>query len=81
MVYLIYRNGQRKGVYFILKNSSKTTVNWYKINKWLVEAVGKSQVTISRWVTNDQQPNLYDLREVAKALDVDIRELIEPTKE
>lgn len=51
-----------------------------KTNKWLAEAVDKSQVTISRWVTNDQQPNLYDLRKVAKALDVDIRELIEPTK-
>lgn len=51
-----------------------------KTNKWLAEAVDKSQVTISRWVTNDQQPNLYDLRKVAKVLDVDIRELIEPTK-
>lgn len=51
-----------------------------KANKWLAEAVGKSQVTISRWVTNDQQPNLYDLIKVAKALNVDVRELIEPTK-
>lgn len=51
-----------------------------KTNKWLAERLDKSQVTISRWCTNDQQPSLYDLVRVAKALDVDVRELIEPTK-
>lgn len=51
-----------------------------KTNKWLSENIDKSPVTISRWCTNDQQPSLQDLVKVAKVLDVDIRELIEPTK-
>jgi len=51
-----------------------------KTNKWLSENIDKSPVTISRWCTNDQQPSLQDLVRVAKVLDVDIRELIEPTK-
>jgi len=37
--------------------------------------------TISRICKNEQQPTLYTLRNMALALDVDIRELLVPTKE
>ncbi len=37
--------------------------------------------TISRICNNEQQPTLKTLRKMALALDVDIRELIIPTKE
>ncbi len=51
-----------------------------RTNKWLAEKVGKNRTTISRWCTNDMQPSLESLLEVATALDIDIRELLVSTK-
>lgn len=51
-----------------------------RTNKWLAEKVGKNRTTVSRWCTNDMQPSLETLIEVAKILDVDVRELIVSTK-
>ena len=51
-----------------------------RTNKWLAEKVDKNRTTISRWCTNDMQPSLETLVEIAEALDVDIRELLVPTK-
>ena len=51
-----------------------------RTNKWLSEKVGKNRTTISRWCTNDMQPSLETLVEIAEALDVDVRELLVPTK-
>jgi transcriptional regulator with XRE-family HTH domain len=51
-----------------------------RTNKWLAEKVGKNRTTVSRWCTNDMQPSIETLAEVAKILDVDIRELLLPTK-
>ena len=36
--------------------------------------------TISRWCSNKTQPSLDRLSEIAKVLDVDIRDLLVPTK-
>lgn len=52
-----------------------------RTNKWLSEKVDKNRTTISRWCTNDMQPSLETLVEIAEALDVDIRELLNPTKD
>jgi transcriptional regulator with XRE-family HTH domain len=52
-----------------------------RTNKWLAEQLGKDPATISKWCTNFSQPDLATLREVAKLLDVDVRELINKTKE
>jgi len=52
-----------------------------RTNKWLAEKVDKNRTTVSRWCTNDMQPSIETLAEVAKVLDVDIRELLLPTKE
>ncbi|MFC7346301.1 helix-turn-helix domain-containing protein [Chryseobacterium zhengzhouense] len=49
-------------------------------NKWLAEKLGKSKVTVSRWVTNEIQPPMETLLEIAKLLDIDIKELINSTK-
>jgi len=51
-----------------------------RTNKWLSERVGKNRTTISRWCTNDMQPSLETLVEIAETLDVDVRELLVPTK-
>lgn len=45
-------------------------------NKWLAEQLGKDPATISKWCTNTAQPNLENLVEIAKCLEVDINELI-----
>jgi len=52
-----------------------------RTNKWLAEKVDKNRTTVSRWCTNDMQPSIETLAEVAEVLDVDIRELLLPTKE
>jgi transcriptional regulator with XRE-family HTH domain len=52
-----------------------------RTNKWLAEQLGKDPATISKWCTNAAQPDLATLREVAKLLDVDVRELINKTKD
>ncbi|WP_124640129.1 helix-turn-helix transcriptional regulator [Amniculibacterium aquaticum] len=51
-----------------------------KTNKWLAEQLGKSEVTISRWVTNEIQPSMEMFLAIAKLLDVDVRQLINATK-
>lgn len=47
-----------------------------RTNKWLVEQLGKSETTVSRWCTNEVQPPLEILTKVTALLDVDIRELL-----
>lgn len=48
--------------------------------KWLAEKIGRDPATVSKWCTNIVQPNLDTLRQVAVILDVDIRDLLCPTK-
>ena len=52
-----------------------------KKNKWLADELGKNQATVSQWCNNMRQPSIETLYEIAKVLDVDIRQLINPTKE
>ena len=47
-----------------------------KSNKWLAQKLGKNEATISRWCTNDVQPSLETLTEIAEALNVKLIELI-----
>lgn len=47
-----------------------------RTNKWLSEQIGKDQAIVSKWVTNTTQPTLEMLLQVAKILEVDVRELI-----
>lgn len=51
-----------------------------KSNLWLAERLDKSATTVSRWCTNDNQPSVEMLYQIAKLLDVDIRELLNNTK-
>lgn len=50
-------------------------------NKWLAEKLGKSEFTISRWTTNKIQPSLPQLFDIAKALNIDVKELIETNQQ
>jgi len=47
-----------------------------KTNIWLAEKLGKNKTTVSKWCTNDQQPTLDTLFEIADALNVDVRDLL-----
>lgn len=47
-----------------------------KTNRWLAEQMGKSEITISRWVQNKTQPSLEQLLQVAQILSVSPRDLI-----
>lgn len=50
-----------------------------RTNKWLAEKLGKNTATISRWCTNDMQPSLETLVEVASVLKIDVRDLLVST--
>ena len=47
-----------------------------RTNKWLAEQLGVDPATVSKWCTNSAQPNLENLLEIAKRLEVDINELV-----
>lgn len=51
-----------------------------RTNKFLAESLPVDPSQVSRWVTNRQQPNLETLLKIANALEVDIRELLQPSK-
>lgn len=48
---------------------------------WLAEKLGKSYNMVNAYVQNRQQPRLETLMEIAKILDVDVKELIISNKE
>lgn len=52
-----------------------------RTNKWLAEELKKDPATVSKWCTNSNQPDLATLFEIARVLDVDVRELINKSKE
>ena len=47
---------------------------------WLSEQMGHSISTVSRWMTNKVQPSVEQLYEIARHLDVDVRELLVASK-
>lgn len=51
-----------------------------KTNIWLAEQLGVNKTTVSKWCTNDVQPSIETLFQVAEALDVDVRELLVSNK-
>ena len=63
---------------------SPKTINRIKVvlveknltSKWLAENLGKNEATISRWCTNDVQPTLKTLIEIANILKVKPTDLI-----
>lgn len=51
-----------------------------RTGKWLAEALRKNEATVSRWCSNVSQPSVETLFEIAKVLNVDVRELLVHTK-
>ena len=46
-----------------------------RTNKWLSEHLEVNPATVSKWCTNSAQPNLENLMEIAKVLEVDVKDL------
>ena len=57
-----------------------TLVEQQKTGKWLAEQLGKSTCTVRKWCSNSIQPDLATLNKIAKLLNVDVRDLIAPSK-
>jgi transcriptional regulator with XRE-family HTH domain len=51
-----------------------------KSQVWLAQQLGKSTTAVASMCNNKSQPHLRDLKKIAEILDVDIRELLVPTK-
>ena len=51
-----------------------------RTGKWLAEQLEVNTATVSKWCSNTCQPNLYTLNDIAKLLDVDVKDLINSEK-
>jgi transcriptional regulator with XRE-family HTH domain len=51
-----------------------------RTNKWLAEQLSVNNTTVSKWCRNEMQPRVETLFQIAKTLDVDVRELLVSTK-
>lgn len=46
-------------------------------NRWLADQMGVTDMTVSRWKTNKIQPSMAQFVEIARMLQVDIKDLLE----
>ncbi len=51
-----------------------------RTSKWLAETLGKDPATVSKWCTNASQPSIETFLEIARLLDVDIKDLLMPSE-
>ena len=51
-------------------------VEHQKTSKWLAEQMEKSETTVSRWASNKGQPSVEQLFEIAKHLNMDVKDLL-----
>lgn len=52
-----------------------------RTNKWLAAQLKKDPATVSKWCTNTSQPGLETLLEIARVLEVDVKDLLHSTRE
>lgn len=58
----------------VLKDQGRTQT-------WLAEKIEKSYVVVTNYCNNNSQPSIEVLRKIAEVLDMDVRQLLVPTKE
>ena len=56
----------------VLKDQGRT-------QSWLSLKIGKSYVVVAKYCNNKSQPNLATLNLIAAALEVDVRDLLDPS--
>lgn len=47
-----------------------------RTGKWLAGELGKSSCTVSKWCSNTAQPDLRTLDQIARLLEVDVKDLL-----
>ena len=52
-----------------------------KTGTWLSEQMGRNLGTVSRWMTNKVQPSVEQLYDIAKHLNVDVKDLLVSVKD
>lgn len=52
-----------------------------RTSKWLAEQLKKDPASVSKWCTNASQPSLMTLVEIARSLNIDVKDLLWSTKE
>ena len=70
-------NQQKKAIYRIKAVLAEKQLS----GKWLANEIGRTENTVSRWCSSKVQPFLENLLEIAKALKVDVRNLLRSTEE
>ena len=65
---------------FVMNKIKEVLKKQGRSQKWLSKKLGKSYVIVSRYCNNKSQPPLEVLSQVAEILDVDVRDLLMPTK-
>ena len=71
-----YMDNHKNMAYKELNRLKLLLVEKKKTGKWLAEQLGKDQTTVSKWCTNTSQPSLETLLEIAKLLEVDVKDLL-----
>ena len=51
-----------------------------RTGKWLAGELGKSSCTVSKWCSNTAQPDLRTLDQIARLLEVDVKDLLNSTE-
>ncbi|MFT6923342.1 MAG: putative transcriptional regulator [Crocinitomicaceae bacterium] len=78
------QNNQRQRLLYMRKKASNrikaVLAEKEKTNNWLAQELGKNRTTVSKWCTNQMQPTMETLFEIAEVLDIDVRELLVSTK-
>lgn len=85
--FVFFMDNQRKNINFAQYANimaMKEDINRLKVvlaeqkrtNKWLAEQLGKDPATVSKWCTNTAQPGLETLLDIARCLNVDVKDLL-----
>ena len=75
---IIYQNTNSKRMDNVRYNRIKAVLaEQDKTGTWLSEQMGRNLGTVSRWMTNKIQPSVEQLFDIAKHLDVDVREFFD----
>ncbi len=47
-----------------------------KTNNWLADQLEMNRTTVSKWCRNEMQPRVETLFQIARVLEIDVRELL-----
>lgn len=83
-----YSLGEAEVTITRITSGAKPNINRLKVvlaerkltNKWLADHLGVKANTVSKWVTNTQQPSVETLYNIAQLIKIDIRDMFNSTQ-